>query len=710
MFAFREQDQDYFFGRETFVEGLVAVVYKQPLVAIIGASGSGKSSVVFAGLIPQLRKEGNWLIEGFRPQSQPFFGLALAWVRLLKPELDEIQQPGRAAELAADFNQGLTLTEVINSIFQRHPGKRILLVIDQFEELYTLCRDTQEQQRFIDELLAAVESVPRRLTLVLTLRADFFSYVLDYSPFGEALGQHPLQLLRGMKREEMQAAIECPAKKRAVELEEGLTERILDDVKQEPGNLPLLEFALTQLWVKQSRAKLTHEAYAEIGGVVKALALHAEAVYERLSDVEQKQTQRIFLQLVSPGEGTEDTRRVATRGEVENWELVTRLADARLVVTGRDEHRKAETVEVVHEALIREWGRLQGWMADNRNFRTWQERLRGAMRQWKATGKDDGALLRGLPLAEAEEWQGKRLDELGLFEQEFIQRSLDLREREKLEQERQQQRELSLERKARHRLQGLIAVSSAIALLSTGILTYSRILRWQVAQLGKMISIPAGDVVIDTNNSPSSAVKKHKQQIPVPAFYIEKYEVSNRQYHGCVSAGGCLPPIGETSLFYDARMLDHPVVGVTAIQASTYCRWLGRRLLTELEWERAARGSDGRLWPWGNQTLTPERANIMFDEKPKGTVAIKSYRAGGSKEGVFNLIGNVWEWTTSYYQEYENYDQMLIWDGDAKDLRPDYGLALRGGGWEDSMQNLAQRQAVLPSQISGSIGFRCASN
>jgi hypothetical protein len=132
-------------------------------------------------------------------------------------------------------------------------------------------------------------------------------------------------------------------------------------VKQEPGNLPLLEFALTQLWEKQSRGLLIHQAYSEIGGVAKALSNHAEAVYAKLSEQQQKQAQRIFLQLVRPGEGTKDTRRVATRAEVGNWKLVTFLAgeDARLVVTGRDEQKEEETVEVVHEALIQEWGRLR---------------------------------------------------------------------------------------------------------------------------------------------------------------------------------------------------------------------------------------------------------------------------------------------------------------------------------------------------------------
>ena len=438
MLAFQEKDAEFFFGRETFVDGLVRVVQQQPLVAVIGSSGSGKSSVVLAGLIPKLREERCWLIESFRPNKQPFYELAAALISQLEPELGKTDKTIKAKALAESIREH-GFTADVSAILKDKSGKRLLLVVDQFEELYTGCTDT-EQQQFIDGLLAAVESASRTVTLVLTLRADFYSYVVNYPPFTEALNKYAAQNLSLMKAEEMQAAIELPAQKLGVKLEEGLTQRILDDVKQEPGNLPLLEFALTQLWDKQSRGQLTDQAYSEIGGVAKALSNHAEAVYGKLSEEEQKQGQRIFLQLVRPGERTEDTRRVATRGEVGNWDLVTRLADARLVVTGRDEQTEEETVEVVHESLIWEWQTLRQWIEDNRSFRTWQDRLEGSRRQWEITGKDNGALLRGVPLVEAESWQEERLAELSERQRIFIQLSLALRDREKQERESQQQR------------------------------------------------------------------------------------------------------------------------------------------------------------------------------------------------------------------------------------------------------------------------------
>lgn len=441
MLAFQEKDAKFFFGRETFVEGLVQVVQQQPLVAVIGSSGSGKSSVVLAGLIPELREAGCWLIESFRPNKQPFYELAAALISLLEPELGKTDKTIKAKELAESIRQ-YGFTADVSAILKDKPGKRLLLVVDQFEEIYTGCADT-EQQQFVDALLAVVESASRAVTLVLTLRADFYSYVVNYLPFTQALNKYPAKNITLMKAEEMQAAIELPAEKMGVKLEKGLRQRILDHVKQEPGNLPLLEFALTQLWTKQSRGVLTHQAYSDIGEVAKALSNHADAVYGKLSEEEQKQAQRIFLQLVRPGNRTDDTRRVATREEMgeECWELIRRtdgLADARLVVTGANEATGEKTVEVVHEALIREWGKLQEWIENDRTFLTWRVQLRIQMAQWNAD-KDEGALLRGKPLVIAEDWLQKRQTDL-TNEWEYIQASLDLRQKEIKERESQQQR------------------------------------------------------------------------------------------------------------------------------------------------------------------------------------------------------------------------------------------------------------------------------
>ena len=205
-------------------------------------------------------------------------------------------------------------------------------------------------------------------------------------------------------------AIEKPAEMQGAAFEPGLVERILDDVGEKPGNLPLLEFTLTQLWEQQTDGWLTHADYEAMGCVEGALAAYADQVYAGLEAGEQERARSALVQLVQPGEGTEDTRRIATREEIgdENWELVQRLADRRLVVTGRDAQGR-ETAEVVHEALIQKWGLFREWMDADRAFRSWQERLRSSLRQWQESGQDEGALLAGVPLAVAQNWLAERM-------------------------------------------------------------------------------------------------------------------------------------------------------------------------------------------------------------------------------------------------------------------------------------------------------------
>jgi serine/threonine protein kinase len=461
LYTFREEDAPFFFGREAFTEQLVAAVDRQALVAVIGPSGSGKSSVVFAGLVAQLRpglsrdaggqggkgaeEQGSsgaggqgssgesrntqpeiqnrgWRIASFRPGNRPFQTLAAALLPLLEPEMSETDRLVETRKLAEALGQGdVSLYEVVDRIVQKdshQPGQaagadrpgpralvaprqaglvqnnsiqegdqtnRLLLVADQFEELYTLCPEPDIRHRFLEALLEVVDIQQFRsnpaFTLVLTLRVDFLGQALTHRPLADALQDADVKL-GPMSRPELERAITNPARRQGVKFESGLVTRILDDVSDEPGNLPLLEFALTTLWDRIATGRLSHRAYEDIGRVAGALARYADEVYQGLNPTEQKNTRRIFIQMVRPGEGTEDTRRLATRSELgeADWELVQKLADARLVVTGQNPLGQ-ETVEVVHEALLRGWRRLRVWMAADRAFRVWQERLRAALRQ-----------------------------------------------------------------------------------------------------------------------------------------------------------------------------------------------------------------------------------------------------------------------------------------------------------------------------------------
>lgn len=433
LFHFGPDDAEFFFGRDVFVAELVNVVQTRAFVPVLGASGSGKSSVVLAGLVPRLQQMGHWQFTHFRPGSDPFHALALALVPLYQPAQDATDQIAQARKLASYLRDGeVLLADVIARIQQNYPNQRVLLIADQFEELYTLCSEEVTRRSFLDCLLSSLATATGQtspLVLVATMRADFLANALSYRPFADVLQNGDVKL-GVMNQEELRQVIEKPAAKLGVAFEAGLVQRILDGVESQPGNLPLLEFALTELWGRRNGKQLTHAAYETIGEVEGALAGYADQQYARLSESEQAQVRRIFVQLVRPGEGTEDTRRLATKAELgeERWALVTRLANSRLVVTSQD-GVKQETVEVVHEALIRNWGELRGWMASDRTFRVWQDRLRAAMQQWQATQGDEGSLLRGAALVEAEEKLKVHRDDLSPTEQTFIQKSVELRNR-----------------------------------------------------------------------------------------------------------------------------------------------------------------------------------------------------------------------------------------------------------------------------------------
>ncbi|MEH1940771.1 MAG: WD40 repeat domain-containing protein [Nostoc sp.] len=447
LFAFEKEDARFFFGRENFIQTLVNVVEEKPLVAVVGNSGIGKSSVIRAGLIPTLEESGTWKIAIFRPNNNPFYGLATALIELFEPEMGSSERIKGIKKYLEDFKkENLTLKDILEYKLRKISYKdRFLIVIDQFEELYTLSLEN-EKNIFLDQLLEVIEleSKKRRpdVILVITLRADFYGDVLSHPALGKALQTWKPENLLGMSLDELKNAIEQPAQVAKLKIQDGLTQIILDAIKNNQGELPLLEFTLEKLWEKRSNGQLTISAYDEIGGLEKALANHAEDVYNKLDKNEKKQAQYIFTQLVRFGENTDDTRRLATYDEIgeENWKLVTKLAsserelEARLVITSYDESKKQSTVEVVHEALIRGWSRLRNWMEEDREFRKWQDRLRTEKDIWENSDKDNGALLRGALLVEAEEWFKKRSDSItNPKEIEFILTSCQYQEQEDIE-------------------------------------------------------------------------------------------------------------------------------------------------------------------------------------------------------------------------------------------------------------------------------------
>lgn len=487
--AFREEDARFFFGRTEFVTKLLTRLERQQfVVVVVGASGSGKSSIIYAGLMPHLRQPANWMMLDFRPGQRPFQSLAAELVRHLELELSETDSLIEIQKMADALQQSrLSLQEIIERILERNPQvDHLLLFADQFEELYTLCPNETLRHQIVDSLLQttqwAVFPAKVQIKILLTLRADFMGQALDYRPFADLL-QGSMQLLGPMSLAELREAVQKPAEMQGVSFEVGLVERILEDVGDRPGNLPLLEFALTLLWEKVQDDVLTHAAYENIGRVEGALTHYAEKVYTSLPEREQCATRKIFMQLIQPGVGTEDFRRVTNRDEIgnENWLLVQHLADKRLIVTNRNP-QGVQTAEVIHEALIQHWSRLREWLEDDRTFRLWQETLRSSIRQWQAANEDESGLLHGVLLSQAETWLAARGSELGEQEKQYILKSISLRQRAETEREKLHQLELeqakslaATERRARRNLSVLAVVLGIAVLVTTALVTYAKL-------------------------------------------------------------------------------------------------------------------------------------------------------------------------------------------------------------------------------------------
>jgi Novel STAND NTPase 1/TIR domain len=335
---FREEDEPFFFGRTSFAETLTATVLRHPFVAVVGASGSGKSSVVRAGLIPRLRRgAGNlvWDAVTLVPTDRPLHSLAAAFLPALEPERSEVDRLAEVGKLAAHLADGTVSTQdVAERMLKKQPGTdRLLLFVDQWEEVYTLGNDTGMHQAFIGQLLSGAATDAIRV--VLTVRGDFMGRALENRDFADRL-QQGLVTIGPMTRDELAETIVEPAAKTGLSFEAGLAETILDDLGEEPGGLPLLEFLLERLWAQRSGVLLTHDAYVRLGRVSGAIAHRAEEVFERsLNDAEREAAHRLLMRMVRPGDGVEDTRRRAVLPEADAvaGATIQKLAKERLLVS-----------------------------------------------------------------------------------------------------------------------------------------------------------------------------------------------------------------------------------------------------------------------------------------------------------------------------------------------------------------------------------------
>jgi formylglycine-generating enzyme required for sulfatase activity len=707
---FDTSDADLFYGREALTGELLARVQKESFLAIVGASGSGKSSVARAGLIPAWRKENErGIVHVITPTEHPVESLAASLTR-------ESESVTATSTLIDDLlKDARSLRLYVRKMLNGLGESNLLLVVDQIEETFTLCKDPDERKAFIENILSLADGENSTTRVVITLRADFYHHCFEYEGLRLTLQKHQ-ENIGPMTQDELREAITAPAENNGWDFQPGLVDLILQDVGSEPGALPLLSHALLETWKRRQGRTLTFQGYQEAGGVKKAIAQTAESVYDDLSPEEQTIARNIFLRLTELGEGVQDTRRRVNMDELaqakEKQEAVEKvlktLADARLVTTEQD------SVEVAHEALIREWGTLRKWLDEDRESLLVHRNLTESAQEWQRRGREAGELYRGARLIQLQAWVKKQCDMLSPLEREFVQASQNVK------------------RKEGFRLVALAGAGVMLLLLAvlgvTGQLDPFIYLPLDMKDY--WVTIPSGEFLMGSSRKDIEYAQSlcslcgFSDQQPQHIVYLDKYqigkyEITNRQYAQCVKANKCSPPFNN--IYTSGEYELHPVTNVNWDDANTYCEWVGGRLPSEAEWEKAASWDDQakikRTYPSG-EMINCKYANYVGKEGGPSfcvgdTTPVGSYESGKSFYGLYDMAGNVWEWVNDWYDQtyYKNSPSSNPLGPDPSDSR-----VLRGGSWFNLDVDLrsATRNRGYPMNRSASpdadkdVGFRCS--
>jgi WD40 repeat protein/DNA-binding SARP family transcriptional activator len=489
---FQEPDAADFFGRERYVARLLARLSDPDsarFLAVVGPSGSGKSSAVAAGLVPALRRDaipgsGGWLVVQIHPGAHPLDEIAAA----LAPLAADPHLPLRDL---LEHDDGLV--RAAHALLPADGGD-LLIVIDQFEELFTLTVDDAVRAWLLTALTVAATDPRSRVRVVLTMRADYYDRPLSYRDFGELLAAHT-EALTPLGAQELIEAITSPAAAVGVRTDPPLLAEIVAEVVDQPAALPLLQYALTELFDQREGDSLTLNAYRAIGGLSGALAKRAEEIYARSGQSGRYAIQQLFLRLITLGEeGGGDTRRRVPRSELASLEAehgaVEAAIDAfgarRLLTFDRDPVTRAPTVEVAHEALLREWGRLRGWIEQGRDTVRAHRRLGEATREWSAADGDPSFLLRGDRLARFEGVVVSSGVALTHDERTFIDASLAHRDIETSAESARLAREANLERRLVVRLRALVAVFATLTVVAAGLTAFVVLQRLQTEREARL--------------------------------------------------------------------------------------------------------------------------------------------------------------------------------------------------------------------------------
>ena len=698
--AFTKETAKYFKGRDRFVRLLLQKLNESSFVPVIGASGSGKSSLVRAGLISELEAQGNWLIlPPIKPGDSSLMPVA---------EIGRVlAQLCQRADTKREISKAIASGNLEAAIACLTEPKKILLVVDQFEEVFTVCPTEKEveRQQFIDLLVGITQHPDSRLRVVTTMRADFFENCLGYRGLGEVIQKHQVLLLP-MNEEELKEAIAAPAEVGQYELGEGLLPAILRDVRDEKNVLPLLEFALTQLWENRENRRFTFAAYDKLGGVIGGLNNHAKDIHDSLKPLEQEWAKRICLMLVRTGLGERDTRQrqtkraltqLAQESDLEAFQVaLDQLVTGRLLVTGKDGDGTA-WVDLAHEALMEKWEYFAKWREEKREVLRLVNRIRDAFEECDRAIDQDKFLLPEGVVAQIEEVEVAIADYLTPEQQQFVQRN-------------------------RYKYKPWL----------------------NPANLPEMVDIPSGTFWMGSPEGIGYNSEKPYHQVTVSAFRMGKYPLTQAQWRTVA-----MSPPEEIDLSLNPsyhRGDDKPVEQVTWYEAQEFCARLSRltgenyRLPSESEWEYACCagveayteycfGDDlsqledygwygnnsgdrpldaDRIWEEVNQDVNQYMQHLRQNNSGTHPVGNKLSNAWG----LYDMHGNVWEWCADdWHDSYEGAPtDSQLWAKDIKNHEDggEIKKLLRGGSWLYDAQNCrsAYRDSNYARNQNLNNGFR----
>ena len=672
-FDCNEEDSKYFHGRENLTDQLLDKVRKSNFIAIVGPSGSGKSSVMRAGLLHQLKRgeklagSGQWKVKILVPGEDPLESLALTFI---DPTLSEIAA-------AKELKEGRKLLKnlELELLIKACKSPKVVIVIDQFEEVFTLCEDVGKREKFLSCLLETAEKLKGKLCLILSMRADFLGKCVErgYSGLGKKI-QENMILVSPMEREQLREAIALPAKKVKLEVEEELIGRMLNEIEGSPGSLPLLEYTLTRLWEERRENQLKLSIYEKLGGIGGTLDSRATEVYKQFSQEEQQIAKLIFLNLTQLGEGTEDTRRRVKKEELmtEKYaqaaieKIIQKLADEKLIVTNEN-----DVIDVAHEALIRHWQQLKKWLEENRDALGRQRKIQEEAKYWVEKGKDNKEYL----------WGGTKLEEavktlqeyaatvsLSKLEQDFLEASsreelitylgkpeIDNLDQEAIEKEAAQRSYLS-----RERLRELIKDETERT--GAGLSASWLLEQWgeempvRTAEVNKqgnirlriienllpivreelergisleMVEIPGEEFMMGSSveEEGSNSNEQPQKEVKIFPFLIGKYPITRQQWR----AGACLPKVKldlkpDPSAYRaegvpESILKRYPVTDISWHEAVEFCNrlsiWSREKgkgyeycLPSEAQWEYACRAETETPYHWGYK-ITPSLGNYL---------------------------------------------------------------------------------------------------